>query len=98
GIVSHELRTPIGAVQGALQLLGRLLPKELGAQERELLALASRNTARLLALVNDLLDLERLEGGSAFFEPRDVALEEVFAIARDATLPLAERAGVTLHF
>lgn len=98
GIVSHELRTPIGAVQGSLQLLGRLLPAELGAKERELLALAQRNSARLLALVNDLLDLERLEGGRAMLDVREVPLDEVFAVARDATAPLAEQAGVMLDW
>lgn len=98
GIVSHELRTPIGAVQGALQLLERLLPKDLGAKERELIALAKRNGERLLGLVNDLLDIERLEGGQMHFHMRDVNLAEIFAAAQDAVLPQAERVGVTLAF
>ncbi len=98
GIVSHELRTPIGAVQGALQLLGRLLPADLPARERELIALATRNTQRLLALVNDLLDLEKLEGESALFEMTDAPIADVFSVARDATAPLAERAGVVLEW
>lgn len=97
GIVSHELRTPIGSVQGALQLLARLLPADLPARERELLALASRNAERLLRLVNDLLDLERLESGAATVERHDVALADAFAAARDATLPQAEHAGVALR-
>lgn len=98
GLVSHELRTPISAVQGAMQLLERLLPATSDAKVRELVALAKRNADRLLALVNDLLDLDRLEAGSAAFEPADLAMGEVFAIARDATVPLADRAGVTLEF
>jgi PAS domain S-box-containing protein len=98
GIVSHELRTPIGAVQGALQLLDRLLPPTLGAKERDLIALAKRNASRLLALVNDLLDLERLEGGEAMFEMTEVTLAEVFAAAQDAVSPQAERESVVLEF
>ncbi len=98
GVVSHELRTPIGAVQGALQLLTRLLPEDLGPKPKELMALASRNAARLLALVNDLLDLERLEAGQLTMERRPVALAEVFAVARDATAPLAEQRGVLLEW
>lgn len=98
GIVSHELRTPIGAVQGALQLLDRLLPPTLGAKERNLIALAKRNATRLLALVNDLLDLERLEGGKAMFEMTSVQMAEVFAAAQDAVSPQAEREGVQLEF
>ncbi len=96
-LVSHELRTPIGAVQGAMQLLDRLLPDSSAPKTRELVALAKRNADRLLGLVNDLLDLDRLEAGSAPFEPKDVRLADVFAPVRDATAPLAERAGVTLH-
>jgi signal transduction histidine kinase len=98
GVVSHELRTPIGAVQGALQLLTRLLPSDLGEKPKELLALASRNAARLLALVNDLLDLERLEAGQLTMERRSVSIAEIFAIARDATAPLAEQRGVKLEW
>lgn len=98
GIVSHELRTPIGAVQGALKLLERLLPTDLAPRERELLALAMRNTQRLLSLVNDLLDLEKLEGGSATFEMLDTPVARVFTIASDATAPLAEQAGVLLDW
>jgi PAS domain S-box-containing protein len=98
GLVSHELRTPIGAVQGALTLLGRLLPADLGPREKEMLAMARRNADRLLALVNDLLDLERLEAGHAMPQLGNVALGDVFGPVRDATQPLAERAGVRLEF
>lgn len=98
GIVSHELRTPIGAIQGSLQLLGRLLPADTGPRERELIALASRNTHRLLSLVNDLLDLEKLEAGDALLELEDTPLAEVFAVARDATETVATRQGVTLRW
>lgn len=98
GVVSHELRTPIGAVQGALQLLSRLLPADLGAKPKELMALASRNAARLLSLVNDLLDVERLEAGRFTMERRPVAMAEIFAIAQDATAPLAEQRGVVLEW
>ncbi len=96
GIVSHELRTPIGSVQGALQLLSRLLPADLPARERELIALASRNAERLLRLVNDLLDLERLESGAATVDRQNVALAEAFTAAQDATQPIADAAEVRL--
>lgn len=98
GIVSHELRTPIGAVRGALQLLDRLLPEPLGQRERDLLALASRNTDRLLALVNDLLDLDKLESGQLPLTLADHDLADVFLPVRDATMPQAEKADVTLTF
>lgn len=98
GVVSHELRTPIGAVQGALQLLTRLLPDSTSPKATELIDLAKRNASRLLALVNDLLDLERLEAGQLPMERRDVSMTDVFAIARDATAPVAEQRGVILEW
>src|SRR5690606_8099660 len=97
-LVSHELRTPIGAVQGAMQLLDKLLPEPAPPKVRELVALAKRNADRLLALVTDLLDLDRLEAGSAQFEPAMHPMTEVFQTAQDATAPLAERKGITLEF
>lgn len=97
-LVSHELRTPIGAVQGAMQLLDKLLPEPAPPKVRELVALAKRNADRLLALVTDLLDLDRLEAGSAPFEPAVHPMAEVFQTAHDATAPLAERKGITLEF
>ncbi|MBA3852933.1 MAG: hypothetical protein C0503_00880 [Gemmatimonas sp.] len=97
-LVSHELRTPIGAVQGAMQLLEKLLPQPVPPKVSELVALAKRNADRLLALVTDLLDLDRLEAGSAPFEMAAHPMSAVFATARDATAPLAERKGIVLEF
>lgn len=97
-LVSHELRTPIGPVQGAMQLLEKLLPPPVPPKVSELVALAKRNADRLLALVTDLLDLDRLEAGSAPFEMAAHPMSVVFATARDATAPLAERKGIALEF
>lgn len=97
-LVSHELRTPIGAVQGAMQLLEMLLPQPVPPKVAELVALAKRNADRLLGLVTDLLDLDRLEAGSAPFEMALHPMSTVFAAARDATAPLAERKGIALEF
>jgi PAS domain S-box-containing protein len=98
GVVSHELRTPIGAVKGALQLLGTLLPADLGERERGLLRLAARNSDRLLALVNDLLDLERLDDTDSVLADAAVTLQSVFDATRDSTAVVAEQADVALRF
>lgn len=61
--VSHELRTPLASIQGSLGLLATgamgSLPKEAG----EVVAIAERNVVRLLGIINDILDLERLQSG-----------------------------------
>ena len=76
--VSHEFRTPLTLMQGPLEetLGDARLPEAL----RERLALAQRNTTRLLRLVNSLLDFSRIEAGraQASYEPTDLA-----ALTRD---------------
>lgn len=62
-IVSHELRTPLTSIQGSLSLLingvgGKLPPKVI-----PLLSIAKQNTERLIRLINDILDLEKIEAG-----------------------------------
>lgn len=98
-LVSHELRTPLGAIRGALRLL-EARPAAWKAQmeprDAELLAMASRNADRLTRLVNDLLDLERLEAGAAPMERRAVSLTDLASQALDATTAAAEAAGVRL--
>jgi signal transduction histidine kinase len=66
-LISHELRTPLAAMLGALGLLRS--PRLAAEPERshELLEIAERNGGRLLYLINDLLDLQRLEAGTLSF-------------------------------
>ena len=76
GTVSHELRTPLTAIRGHLELV---LDGEAGPVtplQREFLAVATQNTDRLGALINDLLDVEKVEGGGLRIreEPVDLAV------------------------
>lgn len=64
--VNHEIRTPLSAIRGALGLLAQ--PSRIPGQAQEdLLAIAARNCERLGVLINDLLDIERLESGAMPF-------------------------------
>jgi signal transduction histidine kinase len=62
-MVSHELRTPLTSIQGYLALVLQGESGELTAEQREFLTIVQNNTERLLALINDLLDLARMEAG-----------------------------------
>ncbi len=73
-VVSHELRTPLTSLLGALRLLRGLHGGGFDARTRELLDIATRNGDRLKLLVDDLLDLQRIESGALAFEPRRVEL------------------------
>lgn len=63
-IVSHELRTPLTAMQGALKLLQHSINHTLNESNSSLLDIAIRNTKRLLMLINDILDISKLESGN----------------------------------
>lgn len=62
-IVSHELRTPLTAIKGAITLINNGATGELNAKTKSILTIADNNTHRLTSLVNDLLDVQKLESG-----------------------------------
>ena len=75
--VSHELRTPLTSIKGAVELA---LSTELGAKNEKsakLLSIARRNTDRLLLIVNDILDLEKIETELAHFDTKKVSLKDL---------------------
>jgi GAF domain-containing protein len=61
--VSHELRTPLTSIHGCLALLAAGVMGELSIDARELVSVAERNSIRLMNMINELLDFERLERG-----------------------------------
>ncbi len=71
-MVSHELRTPLTSVRGSLGLLTAVLGDEIPNKARGLLAIAQRNSERLVRLINDILDVEKVEGGSLDFDLRPI--------------------------
>ena len=94
--VSHEFRTPLTLILGPLQDLLARSQTHLSPTAKEQLELANRNGARLLRLVNTLLDFSRIEAGRvrAVYQATDVAsfTEELASVFRSAT----DRAGIRL--
>ena len=72
--VSHELRTPLTSIRGALGLVLGKSAKQLPEKVQVLLEMADRNSERLTLLINDILDLEKIESGSLEFELTPVDL------------------------
>jgi PAS domain S-box-containing protein len=96
-IVSHELRTPLTSIRGSLGLLaGGVLVASPGKAER-MLQIALENTDRLVRLINDMLDIERMNSGKAEIERRPCDAERLAQDAADAMDAAAAQAGVTLH-
>ena len=95
-VVSHELRTPMTSVKTSLALLLAGAGGPLEAAPRELLEIALRNADRLIRLVNDLLDLSRLEAGRMEFRLEPVSLEDSVAAGLETVAAFADEQGVTL--
>ncbi len=73
GTVSHELRTPLTAIRGFIELVADGEAGPVNEMQREFLEITARNTERLGALINDLLDTEKIE--SRRLEIRDDAVD-----------------------
>lgn len=94
--VSHELRTPLSAIHGALEVLADGDAGPLPARAQEVVELANRGTRRLNRLVDDIIDLERLERGTFSFNPRPEPLAPLLADAVAPLTALARERGIDL--
>lgn len=95
--VSHELRTPLTSIKGALGLLDAGKRKDMDAAGRRLLDIASANTDRLVYLVNDILDLEKISAGKLDFKIENHAAAAMTQLAIEQNSPLAFRSGVAIE-
>ncbi|WP_119154980.1 ATP-binding protein [Caldimonas tepidiphila] len=94
--VSHELRTPLTSVLGALGLIAGGAAGELPAAAQELAEVAQRNGERLGRLIDDVLDLTKLEANRLGFVLRPQPLRPLLEEALAAQQGQARQAGVTL--
>ena len=94
--VSHELRTPLTSIRGSLGLLEGGILGELPAQAQDMVRIARTNTERLIRLINDILDLEKMESGKLDFQLEPLELSALLAQAVEAHHGYAEGCGATL--
>ncbi len=95
-VMSHEVRTPLTSIHGALNLLNSGLGGELNPQGQRLLDAAYRNSQRLVRLVNDLLDLQRMESGTMTFNLRPVDLHSLLEQAVESSQAHAGQLGIKM--
>jgi PAS domain S-box-containing protein len=94
--MSHELRTPLNSILGFAQLLQRDKKAPLTDAQKDKLEYVLKGGEHLLRLIDDILDLSRIETGRVTVSPEPVGVAEVFAEVRATLEPMASRAGVTL--
>lgn len=95
--VSHELRTPLTSIRGALALVTGGVLGELPAAAKPLIEIAHKNSERLILLVNDLLDMEKIEAGKMEFNASSVKLMPLLQQALDENQGYAEQYEVRLE-
>jgi PAS domain S-box-containing protein len=94
--VSHELRTPLTSIRGALGLLSSGLLGTVADKGQRMLEIAVSNTDRLVRLINDILDLERIGSGKTEITRGSVDARAVMGQALEGVLSMADQAGIHL--
>ncbi len=96
--VSHELRTPLTSIRGALGLVAAGVTGPLPKEAKEYVDIALSNADRLVRLINDILDIEKMQSGSMEFRYRTVDLGQVVksAIAANEAFAAAHRVKLSL--
>lgn len=95
-IVSHELRTPLTSIRGSLGLLASGLLLKFPEKADKMLKIAVENTDRLVRLINDILDIERLESGKVTIEQTELDLAKLMKGASDTMTAMATTNKVKL--
>ncbi|EIJ43240.1 PAS domain S-box [Beggiatoa alba B18LD] len=93
--MSHELRTPLNAILGFSQLL--LLDNQLNRETASNLSLIKESGEHLLQLINDILEMAKIEAGKVVMEKHQVDLHHLCNVVKHLFLPLAKKKGIVLQ-
>ncbi len=94
--VSHELRTPLTSIRGSLGLVLGGVAGEIAGQAKELLNVANKNAERLSRLINDILDIEKIESGKMEFKLRCQPLAPLLQQAVESIQDFARQFNVVV--
>jgi PAS domain S-box-containing protein len=95
-MVSHELRTPLTSIRGSLALRAGGGVGSLPSRAHTLVSIAERNSERLLRLINDLLDIAKIESGTFDFTFKVFPLQRLLEHVVEVCVPMAEQRQVRL--
>ncbi len=96
-MVSHELRTPLTSISGALKLLASGVLQTQPERGQQMLSIAVNNTDRLVRLINDILDIERIESGKVTMTRQLCDAGTLMIQATESIQDMAIQAGITLR-
>ncbi|MDO9510623.1 MAG: response regulator [Bacteroidales bacterium] len=96
--MSHELRTPLNSVIALSGVLNRRLAKKIGTEEHSYLGVIERNGKHLLDLINDILDISRIESGKVEVEKNSFNISTLVSELVTMIKPQADQKLVGLNF
>jgi len=96
-VVSHELRTPLTSIHGGLNLLSTRLVEPNSERGKHVMKIAAESAERLVRLVNDILELERLESGKICLTKQKVNAGDLLLRATEQMQVMANRSGINLE-
>lgn len=94
--MSHELRTPLNSIIGFSNILLKEMPGPLNFEQKKQLKMVTGSARHLLNLINDILDISKIESGELTLVIAPVRLSEVIQQVRESLTPLAESKGLSL--
>ncbi len=95
--VNHELRTPLTSIQGSLALINKANPDGLEDKHRKLLDIAYRNCGRLVRLINDILDINKMEAGRMTYAMAPQRVLDLFVHTVEANASFTRQFDVSLE-
>ncbi len=96
-MVSHELRTPLTVIIEGVNIVADGSCGEVNPEQEKFLNLARKNVDRLGRLINDILDIQKMEEGMMKYEIRENSIIETLLSAAEASRPVAEKKGLALE-
>ncbi len=96
-VVSHELRTPLTSMKNAINIILGGMAGEITQNQRKFLSLANKNIDRLAGIINNLLDLSKLEAGKVEIRFQEVDLNEPLDTVISSLIPQAEDKSITMR-
>lgn len=94
--VSHELRTPLGCIKEAISIISDEIGGPVNDQQRKFLDMAKRNVDRLAALVNEVLDFQRLESNRVKLDIQEHSVKDVVEEAYQSMAALAKKKSIDI--
>ncbi len=95
--MSHELRTPLNSIIGFTGILLQELAGPVNAEQRKQLSMVQTSSRHLLDLINDVLDISKIEAGQMKVEKAAFSLRDLVAEVAASAQPLAEKKGLALR-